>query len=70
MQKKTRSLLEELDSMYIELQEREEKARARCWGRGSENRSKSMQREGKGPRPKSCTREGGDDRTRDGGAVP
>ena len=52
------------------LQDREEKARARCWGRGSENRSKSMQREGKGPRPKSCTRERGDDNSRGGGAVP
>ena len=52
------------------LQEREEKARARCWGRGSENRSKSMQREGKGPRPKSCTRDRGDDNSRGGGAVP
>ena len=51
------------------LQERDEKARARSWGRGNQSRSKSMQREGKEPRPKSCTRDRGDDNSRGGGAV-
>ena len=52
------------------LQIREQRAIERGWGPGSENRARSMQREGKGPRPKSCTRESGDDRTRNGGAAP
>ncbi len=52
------------------LQFREQRAIERGWGPGSENRPRSMQREGKGPRPKSCTRESGDDCTRDGGAAP
>ena len=51
------------------LQDREEKAIARGWGPGSQNRSRSMQREGKEPRPKSCTRDRGDDNSRGGGAV-
>ena len=52
------------------LRVREQRAKDRGGGPGSEKRARSMQREGKGPRPKSCTREGGDDRTRDGGAAP
>ena len=52
------------------LQDREQKAIARGWGPGSANRARSMQREGKGPRPKSCTRDRGDDNSRGGGAVP
>jgi hypothetical protein len=52
------------------LQDREKKAIARGYGPGSDNRARSMQREGKGPRPKSCTRDRGDDNSRGGGAVP
>ena len=52
------------------LQDREQKAIARGWGPGSDNRARSMQREGKGPRPQSCTRDRGDGNSRDGGAVP
>ena len=49
---------------------REKQAIARNFGPGSQNRARSMQREGKGPRPKSCTRDRGDDNSRGGGAVP
>ncbi len=52
------------------LQAREQKAIDKGWGPGSENRARSMQREGKGPKPMSGTRERGDDRIRDGGFAP
>ena len=52
------------------LEAREKQAIARNFGPGSQNRARSMQREGKGPRPKSCTRDRGDDNSRGGGAVP